>query len=499
MSFSAFRNFALVVVLVLPWFTASADDLKPRAPVAEGLRTFDELLGEGDSLADKKDYSGALVLYKQAYEKWVADVRGLPFKESVRPKLMDRGDLQKQMIQLVNEDYTDAEFHLMQQWLTAFGMAPAGLDAKKTIIDLHSEEVAGFYNPKNKDMVLIKEPEVQKKGLLGALFGGGGDGFDKAEQKTTLSHELVHALQDQQFDLLKMDGAVEHDDDMILALTALIEGDATVVMLADMQRDTDDPREIIRTPPQMADLLFGTMKAMMPFASGKTMRNAPAIFKESLLFPYHKGTVFVLHQTNSGGWKAVDNAFRDPPTSTEQVLHPEKYRKRDEPVQLEFPDLQPALGDGWKHLGSNVMGEFQTIVLLRGVKGADKAAAGWDGDAYAIYESAEKKPALVWASTWDSATDAKEFFQAYQSVVTKKLGDGAERKETGDKQFVLTKGEAVHHVELRDKDVMAVEGFSAGETAKLVDLAFAAKKSPKKFDITRQPKKKVEKKDKDEG
>lgn len=480
------RTALLAALLALCAGPLAADEPK----LALDPRPFEEILAEGDALADKRDYTNALIQYKNAYEKWVSDVRGLPFKESVRPKLMDRVALQKEMIRLVNEEITDEEFHLMQQTLIAFGMAPVGLNAKQTTIDLHTEEVAGFYNPKNKDMVLVKEPDQRKKGLLGALFGG-GDGFDKAEQKTTLSHEMVHALQDQQFDLNAMDRAVSDDDDMALAFSALVEGDATVVMLADMQRGEEDPHEIIRTPPEMADVMFGAMKALSPFASGKTMKNAPAIFRESLMFPYHRGTVFVLHQTNHGGWKAVDAVFRDPPTSTEQILHPEKYKNRDEPMRLEFPDLKPAVGEQWKYLGTNVIGEFQTIVMLREQRDAEKAAAGWDGDVYHIYETPEKRTGLVWSTTWDTAGDAREFYTTYKTLAAKKAGDSAAPVESSRSRTVLKLDESLYQVEVRGKDVVVVEGFSEDETRQLVDLAFDVKKTVKKFDRNRPEKKKA--------
>jgi hypothetical protein len=288
-----------------------------------------------------------------------------------------------------------------------------------------------------------------------------------------------------------MQESVEDDDDMLLAMTALIEGDATVVMMVDMMRGEETAQEVLRTPPAMADAMFNVMRATMPFVGGKTIKNAPAILRESLIYPYHRGTMFVLHMTNRGGWEPVSAAFRDPPLSTEQVIHPEKYagKKRDVPTALKLPDLAPALDKRWRALDDNVMGEFQIAVMLQKQPRAAAAAAGWDGDTYSLFEIDERQTGLVWVSTWDSDKEAEEFCRAYQTYLRKKLESPEAEGEIGDK-LRLTKDGAEHHVERRGSDVVAIEGFSEAETAKLIELAFSAEKSEKKFDITRKPKKK---------
>ncbi|MBI1902800.1 MAG: hypothetical protein HYS13_17010 [Planctomycetia bacterium] len=477
----------LMLVLLLAALPISFARGQDKPPVE--MLTFDQLLAAGDKLADAKDYAGALARYKDAYEKWVAEVRTLPFKQPVNPKLMTRGELKAYMAKLLEEDYTEEELHFISQTLLAFGLAPKNFDLKKTIIDMHTEEVAGFYDPRKKDMVLIKEAEQKKAGLFDFIFGSTPE-FDKEEQKFTLSHEMTHALQDQHYDLRAMQEAVEDDDDMLLAMTALIEGDATVVMMVDMMRGEETAQEVLRTPPAMADAMFSLMRATMPFAAGKTIKNAPAILRESLIYPYHRGTMLVLHMTNRGGFEPVSAAFRDPPLSTEQVIHPEKYagKKRDVPTALALPDLAPALDKRWKPLGENVMGEFQIAVMLQKQPKAAAAAAGWDGDTYSIFETDAKQTGLVWISTWDSDKEAQEFCRAYQSYLRKKLDVPEAEGEIGDK-LRLTKDGAEHRVECRGPDVVAIEGFSEGETGKLIDLAFSAEKSEKKFDITRKPKK----------
>jgi hypothetical protein len=456
----------------------------------------ERFLAEGDRLADAKDYAAAVLAYKDAYERIVPQIREREFKKPVNPKLMSRSDLKAHMAKLLAEDITEAEMLLLDRGYKALGLVPPKLDVKETLLNLLTEEVAGFYNPKDQSMYLIKEEESKdKKGVLDFLFGS-SEAFNKDEQKMTLAHEMAHALQDQHFDLQAMDKAVQHDDDMILALQAVVEGEAMLVMFAEMVRDDTAPQEVLRTAPGYIHFAFTAMKAFLPVASGKTMKSAPPIFRESLLFPYHRGTVFLLHGTNRSGWKAVDQAFTDPPTSTEQIIHPDKYfRDRDVPTQVDLPDLQGAVGSEWQLLGSNTVGELQLTVMLAGQPGAEKAGPGWDGDHYAVFENDQKQPGLVWLTTWDSARDAQEFARCYRAFLGRKLKTLLDRQDvpatTGaahaDDKFRQTIGGRAYHVECREKDVAIVEGFTPQATENLVELAFSARKSEKVF---RRPDKK---------
>src|SRR5947199_4275908 len=112
----------------------------------------------------------------------------------------------------------------------------------------------------------------KQKGLFERIFGSDEEKFDKDGTKITLAHEMTHALQDQYFDLQALDKAVEHDDDMALALTSIVEGEATLVMFAEMLRGEGEPKDALKYPPQAIDAAFGVLRAMMPFASGKTFQ-----------------------------------------------------------------------------------------------------------------------------------------------------------------------------------------------------------------------------------
>jgi hypothetical protein len=469
---------------------AAADE----TPQAEQKKPT-ELLAEGDRLADEKKYSEALLQYKRAYESIVPQLRGLDFKEPVDPSLMKRAELQKRMVELVAEEIPEDRMVLMDRSLKVFGFIPAAMKVESTLLNLYTEEVAGFYHPKTKKIFLITEAdEPKKQGLLGLLFGS-SDPFNKDEQKVALSHEMAHALADQHFNLDRLQEATKDDEDMEMALAALIEGEATLVMMAEMGRESGgDVRGVLQTPPEVMESTMGLMRVFMPFATGKTFRSSPLIFRESLIFPYFQGMVFVLHLTNRGGWTPVDQAFRDPPASTEQILHPTKYRfPRDIPTAIDLPELQEAAGEGWKQLGGNVLGEFQITILLNG-HNPKQAAAGWDGDRYVVFEDGEGNLGLCWLSTWDTAGDAKEFAAAYAGYLKEKIGvkqqeakadDDADEQaeEQVDPKLRLTRDGRVYHVERRDSDVAVIEGFSEEATDRLAEKLFQAEKKPKHFRI----------------
>jgi hypothetical protein len=309
----------------------------------------------------------------------------------------------------LDEELPEEKRRFLDRSLKAFGFVPPTLSVEKLVLDLYTEEVAGFYDPKRKKLFLVHETakEERPRGFLEKLLGSSG-GFDPEEQKVALAHEMGHALADQHYDLQALDQASK-DDDSDLALAALIEGEATLVMIAEIMRDSGGAAEALKMSPKTIDWTFRLLRPFLPYASGKAFRDAPRIFRESLLFPYVQGTVFLLHGTNQAGWKPVDAAFRDPPRSTEQVLHPEKYfgAERDEPERIELPALDGALEGDWKELGRNVLGELQLSVLFdRG------AAAGWDGDRYVVLEDAAGRVALAWLTAWDSTDDAGEFARA---------------------------------------------------------------------------------------
>lgn len=494
---------ALLAVALLVGFVGSAAAEKPPQL---SQATIEQLKQDGDRLADQGDYQGALEKYTQAYLGVVSRIRGQEFLRAVTPSTFNREQLGKEMLELLKTEYTPEELLLMDSSYKVFGLVPLHLDTSKLMTDLLTEEVAGFYDPDNKRMVLIVEDNGQPNpSWLGRLLGA-KPAFDKDEQKTTLAHELTHALQDQLYDLNAMEAVIEKDDDMLLAFSALVEGDATLLMFAEAGDE-----DIANMDPDAMRATFNMLSWMMPLAGGKSYRTAPPIFRDSLTFPYFQGMLFVLSLAGEGGWQAIHEAYQNPPLSTEQILHPDKYLVDvDNPQAVILPELQQALGEDWQCLGGNCLGELQTSILLKKIPGGKSAAIGWDGDYYQVYRHSDSNFGLVYASVWDTTQDAQEFAEAFRAyrpspsaatdsdpppaenndVGTEITGDAATAEKaagTNDagavdpaesdasavanpQPTILFSAEAIQAIEQRDDQVWIVEGFNATETAAILAM-----------------------------
>jgi len=440
------------------------------ASTAEGVK----LLREGDGLADAKQPTEAVLRYKLAFEQLLPGLRRLPFRTEVKRDVTNRTDLKAVLLKELDEDQTPAEFRTGELGFKALGLIPRDLDWKATMVRVYSEEIAAFYDPKTKTMHLIRESEEQPKpvGFLESLLGRKA-GFDKDENKTVIAHELTHALADQHYDLDAMQEKVKKDDDRSMALSALIEGEATLAMLGSQSNDWDGSKTAA-FPAADLDRLFSLMIPFMPMASGAGLREAPPILSESLIFPYFRGLVFCAKLTNKGGWKAVDAAYAQPPQSTEQILHPEKYLDQpDPPTAVDLGSLNA--GIGWSEVGRNVLGEFQTGILLRR-HGGKPIAAGWDGDRYAVFEGPDGKLGLAWLTTWDTVDDARDFARQYARYQTTKLGPGAESPGAFPDSIRRPREGTFFAVDRQERDVAVIEGFDSPTTERLVEALFHATK-----------------------
>jgi hypothetical protein len=424
------------------------------------------LLHEGDTLADKGETTEAVIRYKRAFEQLLPGLRKLHFKHEVKRDVTAREDMPKMLLKEFDEEMTPAEFRTYELGMKALGLVPRQLDLKATWIKVLSEEIGAFYDTKTKTMHLIKEPEAKAKKpptFLERLLGK-PQGFDKDENKTVIAHELTHALADQNFNLDKLQKAIKQDDDRDMALSALIEGEATLAMIGAQMEDWNGTKTS-SLPSARLERFFSILIPFMHLAGGASLRTAPPIMSESMIFPYLRGMVFCARLTNDGGWPALDAAYLQPPLSTEQILHPEKYNttRPDHPTAVDLGTLEP--GGEWREVGRNVVGEMQLAVMLKS-HGGKPAAAGWDGDRYAVFEGPRDRLGLVWFSTWDSPDDAREFAASYARFQASKLA-GRGPGEAAPATYV---------VDCRGTDVVVVEGFSAEETPRLVEAAFRAKK-----------------------
>jgi len=468
------RPLAFVCLGLITFATVARADLD--ADPAAGKK----LLAEGDKLADNGETTEAQLRYKLAFEQLLPGLRHIPFKTVVNRDVTACEELKAVLLKEIETDKSADEYRGDELGMKAIGFIPKEMDFKDVMVRVYSEEIAAFYDPKTKTMHLIKEPEKKKdakpRGLFELLFKGAGS-FNKDENKTVIAHELTHALADQNYDLDKLQHAIKHDDDRSMALSSLIEGEATLAMMAAQMEDWDGSK-IIAIRSEDLDRTFTLMMPLMTMGTGPSMKLAPAILSESLIFPYLRGLVLCARLVNDKGWKGIDEAYKNPPLSTEQVLHPEKYQaKPDVPMAVDLGTLDP--GAGWKEVARNVVGEMQAAILLK--KHAGKvAAAGWDGDQFAAFEGEGGNLGLVWLSTWDSEDDAREFAKSYTQFQTNKLGTEAKAPDAYPDSTRRPSAGATFAVERRGADVAIVEGFAPDTSEKLVESAFRATKVEKR-------------------
>jgi hypothetical protein len=294
------------------------------------------------------------------------------------------------------------------------GELPRGTDLPKLLERLQAESVLGFYLP-------------GKPPRKGGLYVRSSRGLDPYA-RIILAHELTHAVTDQHYDLTRADrlAAAGGHEDELAAYTGLVEGDATLLM----QRYLAERL----TPREQADAAVAVAR------DGTPMRDAaPAAVRESMLFPYTEGLRFVQALYQQGGWAAVDRAYRDPPKTTEQLLHPERYLgTRDQPQPVTVGDLSGRLGGGWRPAADTTFGEFDARLLLGGGSGAVSAAEGWDGGRLRTFQRGAGT-AMVIRTVWDSRAEAAEFCQAMTAWAASRFGpaSGARRWSGAGQQTAL--------------------------------------------------------------
>jgi hypothetical protein len=341
-------------------------------------------------------------------EQQVSGLRGLEATGEVAKDFMSESELREEIEVDFEEEYSPEEARDDALVYAAFDFFSPDLDLYALYVDLYSEQIAGFYDPEEKEFFLIST-----QGRFGSF------------ERLTFAHEYTHALQDQQFDLESYDleGLSEENPDAALALTALIEGDAQLL-----------------TEKYLIDY-FASEDRLALFAELDNFDtivfdSAPAVIQRDLAFPYLEGSRFARALYEQGGWRFVDLAYSDPPTSTEQILHPERYLDGDQPETVTLEPALDALGAGWRLVEESTLGEFHLLLHLEqqiAASDAVPAVEGWGGDRYAVYHhEGSDQIVMVLSVVWDSPGEVDEFMEAYRLFGTARAG----RDPTTDRDAV---------------------------------------------------------------
>ncbi|HEU4620497.1 MAG TPA: hypothetical protein VFV10_20855 [Gammaproteobacteria bacterium] len=403
-------------------------------------------------------------------EKDVAGLRGLAFLHGVKVENQSAEDFQRYLDREIADAVPPAVAENYGDIVRELGLyrGTENLDFRGTMKEVMTSQVAAYYDPERSTFFVLARD--LPAGVAGAFY----------------AHELYHGLQDQHFDLdaylLKRQRDRSLDDDELMARQAVVEGEATYVMLLWTIKGmlgTVPPRALLEPAVRLqSEGSLDSLKASLQqpgvaaalgddvSAALDSVDEIPAFVLETMLGAYLKGLGFVF-DVQAGGWSEVEKLYTEyPPQSTEQILHPEKWQARENPWRIEWPSIAGQdLFAGWRVLDENVVGEIQWRIIFseHGLKTeAEGAAAGWNGDRYAVLRNEDSDALMLLLRTaWDTEDDAAEFASAYERLLAVKYAGRQEPTR------VVRDGE----------DVLVVEGGSEESLGERIAFLQSARKT----------------------
>lgn len=397
-----------------------------------GLAVLVSLLaGPGDVPTAAKITLDEAVELTRTVAPRVEEIRGLKFKRPVAVKVVDDKVAREHFKARIVKEYPEAKLRADERAYAQLGLIPAGSQLLAAFLDILEEQAGGYYDPETDTFYVL-------------------DDMPKGVGPILVAHELTHALDDQHYGIDGMLYAVKEDDDRASAVGAVVEGSGTVVMSAFLMQEMQAGR---LGPAALAEV------QKTEAGQGAKLAAALPFLRRSLLSSYVLGFPFLLRgdltKLTSVNPADLNRAFEKPPTSSEQILHPEKYwdaAKADAPVTVVLPDLARLLGPGWSLGGHGTLGELNLALLTEAptpngdspdavvaAAWTNEAAAGIGGDAYQHYSNGAKGETVL-ATLWDTEKDAGEFEKALRplsgrrafrrgAAVVVVAGDAPERAE----------------------------------------------------------------------
>ena len=374
---------------------------------------------------------------------------GLKFKTPPKVESRSKDEVRSFLEKKFDEDLPALELAGAERTYKLFGLIPDTLDLRKFMLGLLTEQVAGYYDPATKVLYVVGTE-------------GTGPGAVTPEMITiTITHELVHALQDQYFPLDSLEK--EHgDNDRTSAVQAVIEGEAVFEQMSAMLGGNNFAMALPGGWERVRQMIRDAQGTMPVFAT------APMFIQESLLFPYLSGAEFVRHFKEK---RPGQMPFRPPPTSTKQVMQPDRFLDSlDVPTRVLFP--KPEAGSV---VYENDLGEFETrLYLFQHLGDADiaaRGAAGWEGDRYLVVNTS-RGAGLTWLTVWDSSIDAAQFRDLMEQTIEKRFKTAHAAGGSGTTRKFAAKGRSVElaAVTVQGKPVVLFTDVPAGAATRLFDI-----------------------------
>jgi hypothetical protein len=377
-------------------------------------------------------------------EASLTEITGLKFHKAVPYAVIDKRQLQKFLEDRMREAVKPAEIHAEETTLKMFGFLPAGYDLKKATVELLTEQAAAFYDYHKKKLFILETEESTPD-------------LHTDSEKMALSHELGHALADQQFHLDKFIKEGARSDDGSTARLAVMEGQASWLMTVYLSKLSTGQAAL---PPGVLEMMSNAVENSA--SQYPVFSKAPLYLRESLVFPYTSGMLFQDAIYEKLGKESFTEVFRRPPESTQQIMHPEKYLDRVDPQVPMLPHV-PGLKRFHK-IGDGSLGEFDLQALLDEYAGRDESRGLAPHLTGGIYELDEVKkdhhPVLAWAANWDTSDAAARFFRDYRKVLSGK-SKGCEFDENGETALYGHNEHGFFKVVVMGKRFESVEGMPA--------------------------------------
>jgi hypothetical protein len=376
----------------------------------------------------------------------VEQLRQLDFIAKVPLVFKTPDEAQQMMVAEIAREHSDEELRIGGASGAMTGLYPPGMDLKGETLKLLRSQIAGFYDSRDKQMVLVRG--VLDIGFSDShtKFASGGDIIGQM----LLAHELTHALQDQHFHIEDMLQRVKNNDDVSLALKAVAEGDATLAGFGYVSGRLDKD-SIGLLVSRLADL---------PNTFAAQSKDVPVGLSTPLLFQYSDGARFVGEAWRRGGWNAVDALYRNPPLSSQQIMDPALYFDHPSPpARIDLAGYARILKD-WKKVDDDTYGELLLkIIFERNLPPhapALKALPQWAGDRLITLQK-NNALTLLWIIAFRDSAAAKAFAETYDSI----LGH-------------LPRQHNAHHVETHSSAVLVAIGPAAEDFAQLAPAIWKA-------------------------
>jgi hypothetical protein len=327
----------------------------------------------------------------------MSEITGWKLKSPLKRSIRSREEIHAYVLQQMNDDKDAKERYASTRSAEAFGLIPKGFKLESFLVDLLTEQIAGLYDPKAHEFYIA-------------------DWIAPEEQKMVMSHELTHALEDQQYQIEDWVKAARPNDDAELARESVLEGSAMAAMLDYMLKEKGLN---LRDLPDIDPSVFVGDMSETPL-----LKKAPPFIKDSLMFPYFAGLTFSENILKTDGWGGFDSVFAKPPASTQQIMHPELYRAHKVPPPLKMVLPEHFLDATWVPLEEDSLGEFGWKEVLKQFLDEDRAkslAAAWDGDKYVTYEQKDTKRTLLVTHVRMASDElTARFFGQYSEALEKK-------------------------------------------------------------------------------